>query len=99
KSLGLDLNRVDYFPVNDYARVEEGSFITAFPEGENLWLLNVGSEEARVDCIGNQKFHISIPSKSGVSFPMKELPKGRVRVVYNDSSGTEVNDEGLLSLI
>ncbi len=96
---GYVLTKLEYFPVNDFARIEDGAYILAFPEGANLRLLNLGANEARVRSIGRLGLDISISPKRSVLCSADLLGRGKIRVRYADLLTAAEYDEGCLSLV
>jgi hypothetical protein len=94
-----EIGSLEYFPSNDWFRAGTGSFLMAYPDAENLWLSNLGINPATVEKLGNLRPETTVQPKSSISFPLKSLAKGKIRVVYADLTTHTKYDEGCISLI
>jgi hypothetical protein len=89
-----------YIPLDDYQRVMNGAFLVSFPESSNLLLLNIGTNPAKIEKIGecNPKFS-NIEPLDQISFNINSIGKGKIRVVYFDAKTGSKFDEGCLTAI
>jgi len=90
---------IDYFPVDDPKRATNGAFVVSYPDAESIWLLNVGTNSALLNNFAGQSLSTRIEPGESLSFPMKEIPKGKIRVGYSDLVTKLDFDEGCIFII
>ena len=96
---GLVLDEMEFFPQRDFIEREHRPFILAYPDAENLWLVNVGEHSAVVKKLGNLVVDAEISSMASASFELHSLVKGRIRVEYIDPVSKEKHNEGCMALV
>ncbi len=96
---GLGLDEIEFLPQRDFNEREQAPLILAYPDASNLWLLNVGTNPAVIEKLGNAAIDRIIAPMSAARFELSGMVKGRIRVEYLDPSKQEKHDEGCLTLI
>lgn len=100
KKAGEDKKNLLYFPLDDYKRAKEGSFIVSFPEASSLSLLNLGSHTAGIEKIGNfDPIQADLEPSNSMNFSSKVIGKGKIRVIYTDMVTEKRFNEGCLMVI
>lgn len=95
---GLEIGRLDYFPLRDWFRAIHGPLISSQPDSKKLWLLNIGSATASVIKLGDSIVDVQIEPGGSSAFDLRDK-KGKIRVVYRDNIKGKTYDEGCLTLI
>ncbi|MGH2637915.1 MAG: hypothetical protein ACRDF4_01295, partial [Rhabdochlamydiaceae bacterium] len=98
-SAGLPPSKIDYFPISDWKRALNGSFLVSFPESDSIRLANLGSIPAFVETLGNDRIEKRIEPSASLCFQVKSSTKGKIRVVYVDLGQKIRFDEGCLTII
>jgi hypothetical protein len=92
---GIRTDRLIFLPLDDYRRVEEGSYILTYPDKGRLLLLNIGTNPATIDSIGSKTFNErKLESRDSLEVLEGEVEKGRIRVTYTDEISGKNYDEG-----
>ena len=90
---------VNYFPLDDCSRDLSGPLIAAYPNADQLLLINVGDADAMITSLAGKKIQILLQRRDSIFLPAGLLGKGRVRIAYSDiRTGREYN-EGCLSIV
>ncbi|MGI0078794.1 MAG: hypothetical protein ACRECH_04150 [Nitrososphaerales archaeon] len=96
---GLELDEIEFFPQRDFVERDHAPLLLAYPDSENLWLLNVGMHPARLQKLGDLIISKEIPSISSASFELRRLTKGKIRVEYLDPFNNERHNVGCMTLV
>lgn len=99
RKAGLEPEAIEFFPLRDFNFVERAVLILAYPEGESLWLVNVGKHPALIEKLGNVEVNQEIRAMDSWAFQMKLLSKGKVRAEYLDTVYHVKYDVGCLTLV
>jgi hypothetical protein len=94
----LRIGKMEYFPIRDWFRATHGAFVTVYPEGDKLLLLNIGNQKARVDSLGNKRMRKEIAPGTSITVDGPEQ-KGKLRIVYTDVDHKKKYDEGCLTVV
>lgn len=98
RDIGLDLNVVDYFPVEDWSRALTDSLLVSFPDSDGMWLGNLGANPIRVEKIADQSVGKTIGPSESIHLILVPS-KGRIRVTYTDLKEMNSYDEGCITVI
>ena len=99
RSSGAKVDFVPFFPLNDFRRVGEGAFVLTCPDANYLWVLNLGCHPANLRSLANIEINKHIESGDSYRSPLKDLPKGKIRIKYLDEVTQREFDEGCIFLI
>ena len=95
----LRVHSTEYFLPDDWFRAENGSFIVSYSLGNNLLLANLGKNNAVLKKLANASITVPLRPFDSITLPLKDIPKGRLRVSYLDEITGREYEEGCLSLI
>lgn len=96
---GNGSSRINYFPIQDWKRAQSGALIVSYPENKLMWLMNIGSNPVKVDAVGASQMSDVVNPFQALAVPTEKLGRGRIRVVYRDSTTNKIYDEGCLMMV
>ncbi|MDH2900940.1 MAG: hypothetical protein PXY39_08195 [archaeon] len=100
KKAGRDKKSLIYHPLDDYERAKGSAFVVSFPDASSLSLLNLGSNTARIEKIGNyEPLGADLEPSNSMNFSSKVIGKGKIRVIYTDMVCGKKFNEGCLMAI
>jgi hypothetical protein len=92
--------KLQFLPLLDFKRVDEGAFVVSYPDADGLWLVNIGQNPAHLIKIGSLSLgQVLLGAQDSVHFNASEIGKGKIRLEYEDKATGKKYNEGCVLII